>query len=127
MRSVIPPSEPEPPTPPSSPPSPPSTELTADPSLDARDAAALAREGSQLFHAALAFGVIPGVSVILAGIGWMRLRGREERWARRILALGALDVLVLVAMLATTTLAARELASGGLAPPSTSATATPTP
>lgn len=124
---MIPPSEPEPPTPPSSPPSPPSTELTADPSLDARDAAALAREGSQLFHAALAFGVIPGVSVILAGIGWMRLRGREERWARRILALGALDVLVLVAMLATTTLAARELASGGLAPPSTSATATPTP
>jgi membrane protease YdiL (CAAX protease family) len=73
-----------------------------------------AREGSQLFHAALAFGLIPGVSLLLAAIGWMRLERTDRRWARRLVALGALDVGVLAALLIALVMTATQIGSGAL-------------
>lgn len=72
-------------------------------------------EGSQLFHAALVFGLVPGVSVLLAAIGYLRLREASPRWARRLAALGALDVGVLLAMVVATVMTASTLGGSLLA------------
>ncbi len=73
-----------------------------------------AREGSQLFHAALAFGLIPGVSLLLAVVGWMRLQDGDRRWARRLAALGALDVGVFAALSIAMAMTVAQLGSGAL-------------
>lgn len=91
-----------------------------------------AREGWQLFHAALAFGLIPGVSILLAAIGWMRLRAEQPGWARRLALLGGLDVAVLVALSLATAMTAAQLGEGGLlapigAPPAPTTTGAPAP
>jgi membrane protease YdiL (CAAX protease family) len=58
-------------------------------------------EGATLFHLALAFGLMPGISPWLALVGWSRLRVAEPRWAIRLAALGALDLGVLLAVMLT--------------------------
>jgi membrane protease YdiL (CAAX protease family) len=87
VRAVIPPTPAEPPR----------RVDEAEPTGRAEDAPP-AQEGSVLFHTALAFGLVPGVSAALAIVGWSRLRDAEPRWARRLVALAALDVLVLLAV-----------------------------
>jgi membrane protease YdiL (CAAX protease family) len=89
-------------------------ERVSEPVPESDDPLQAAREGSQLFHAALAFGLIPGVSLLLAGIGWMRLERTDRRWARRLLALGALDVGVFVALSVAMVMTAAQLGSGAL-------------
>ena len=120
-----------PPSPPPVPPIETSTEATK-PSLETTTTNEAAREGSQLFHAALVFGLIPGVSVLLAVVGWMRLRADEPRWAMRLAGLGTLDVLVFVALGIATAMTAAQIGQGGLlapmgTPPSTSTTGAPSP
>jgi membrane protease YdiL (CAAX protease family) len=77
-----------------------------------------------LFHAALAFGLVPGVSAGLALVGWPRLRAREPRWARRLVGLAVLDVVVFVAVgIAMAVTAAQVLP--GLGAPGTTSEPTP--
>ena len=77
----------------------------------------VSREGSQLFDAALAFGLVRGVSLLLAAIGWMRLHEREGRWAWRLAALGALDLGVFVALAIAMVMTASQLGGGALLAP----------
>lgn len=79
-------------------------------------------EGSLLFHVALAFGLVPGVSASLALIGWSRLRA-EPRWARRLVALAVLDVLVFVAVGIATVVTAAQVLPGSGAPGASGASA----
>ncbi|MBN8616608.1 MAG: hypothetical protein J0L92_38840, partial [Deltaproteobacteria bacterium] len=118
--------------PPSPPPEAPEPAIETAPPPTTNEPTDGAREGSQLFHAALVFGLIPGVSVLLALVGWMRLRAEEPRWALRLAGLGALDVLVFVALGIATAMTAAQLGQGGLlapmgTPPSTSTTGAPAP
>ncbi len=89
----------------------PGPEASADPpKADTRSEAT--QEGWLLFHAALVFGLIPGASLLLAAVGWARLHVSEPRWARRLVALGALDGGVLIALGVATLLMAAQLGAG---------------
>lgn len=70
-------------------------------------------EGSQLFHAALAFGLIPGVSPLLALVGVTRLR-EAPRWSRRLVALAVLDIAVFVALGVAMVVTASQLGLGAV-------------
>lgn len=104
------------------PPTPSPAERTPEPTepnaavLEAEAKAEAEEEGSQIFHAALVLGLIPGVSIVLGWLGWARLRETSPRWAKRIVALGALDAGALLAGMLATILAAGQLASGALSP-----------
>jgi membrane protease YdiL (CAAX protease family) len=84
------------------------TEATTDAAVD--PAVEAAREGSALFHTALAFGLVPGVSAGLALVGWSRLRAHAPRWARRLVLLASLDLLVFVAVGVATLVLAAQIA-----------------
>lgn len=73
----------------------------------------LERDGSLLFHVALAFGLLPGVSALFAIVGWRRLRARPK-WVRRLVALATLDAFVLAALGVTIVVVGTKLGLGAL-------------
>ncbi len=113
--------------PPSAPPPAPPDGEPPDGGPDAEERARIEEreEGALLFHVGLFAGLVPGVSLVTAVAAWLRLGGARSRWARRLVALATLDVVVVLATLVAVLLTIPRLqaldadaaaAGGALAP-----------